>query len=136
MRKLINGEGCESEKQTGEEPWSKFPAFTCFPILTYSVLRSQVSTDPECRSRLRQDSAIFSDAETESKICDKPDPVRSHLLFSAVAGVGMAFINIISQAQIMLNFGCIDGCQSLNKTMVFKFEKKFGPRFKLFGTGA
>jgi len=34
----------------------------------------EVATNPECRSRLRQDPTTFLDAAPESKICEKPDP--------------------------------------------------------------
>ena len=64
-----------------------------------------MATDSEWRSRLRQDFALFSDREPESKICEKPDlePSSADLEpFSVVVpGVCVVFKNLIS----LLNVG-------------------------------
>ena len=49
--------------------------------------------------------------------------IRSHLLFSAGAGACMDVVNMIAQVQILLNFGCIDDCRSLNRSRIHTFKK-------------
>jgi len=62
--------------------------------------------DPECRSRLRQDSAFsFSDPE-------------SLLNF----GSNKSFV-VISEVKTWVNYGRIDGNRSLNRSRILKFEK-------------
>jgi len=54
------------------------------PVLSlFMIFAAEVGPDPDYRSRLRKNSAFFPnpDSEPESKICEKPDPYRSHFLF-------------------------------------------------------
>jgi len=44
-------------------------------------------------------------------------------IFSAAAGVCVAFINVTGKVQALLNFGCIDSCPILNRSWILKFEK-------------
>ena len=43
---------------------------------------------------------------------------QMHFLFSAVAEVNVAFINVIASFKILLNFVCIDGCRKLNRIWI------------------
>jgi len=65
-----------------------------------------VATDPECPSRIRQESTFLSESDPVSKICENRTWIRSHLSFSAAAGVCADLT--------LLNFGCIDGSRSLS----------------------
>ena len=73
--------------------------------------KAEVATDPECWNRLRQNSAFFS-RSLNKKIVINRTGIWSHFLFSAVAGVCLVFIHIISNVKALLNFGCVDGRQS------------------------
>jgi len=43
----------------------------------------------------------------------------------------MVFINVIASVKTLLNFGCIDGCRSLNRSRFLKFEKNFDLRAQI-----
>jgi len=61
-----------------------------------------------------------SDPDPESKICEKPDPNRSHFSILALAGVGV----VISQVSRWVNYGWNDDCsRSLNWSRILKFEE-------------
>jgi len=77
----------------------------------------KVATDPESTP---EGFCVFL-SDPKSKMCNKPDPVS--LFISAVAGVCLFFINVISKIKPLLIFGCIDGSQNLNRSQIAKFEK-------------
>ena len=65
--------------------------------LPSSQCKSEVATDPECRSRLRQESAFF--LRIWNRKSEKPEPDPESLSVSAVAGVcavltGVGFANL------------------------------------------
>jgi len=53
----------------------------------------------------------------------KRTQIWSHLSFLAVARIGMVFVHVISEVKTLLNFGCIDGSQSLKRSRIVKVEK-------------
>jgi len=60
------------------------------------------------------------DPDTESKICEKPDPYRSHFSISAEAGV----CAVIFQVKTWVNYVWVDCCsRSLNRSRILKFEE-------------
>jgi len=61
--------------------------------VTNQGCRTGVATDPECPSRLRQDSAFFFWIRSQKFVKNR---TRSHFLFSEGAGVCVVFIDIIS----------------------------------------
>ena len=77
--------------------------------------------DPECRNRLRQDSAFFVRTRIRSQnFVKNRTRIWSHFSISAVAGVCV----VISFVKTWVNFGWIDDCsRSLNRIRVLKFEK-------------
>jgi len=61
---------------------------------------------------------------TPAGFCGFLDPdfkirLKRRILFSAVAGICVVFINVISLVKPLLNFGCNDGCRS----QILKLEK-------------
>jgi len=93
--------------------------FTVGSSVLDSAMRSNHKQCPwiRCQSRLRQDSAFFSDQE--SKFCEKPKPDPGHFSISAVVGVCM----VISSVKTLENFDWIDDNWILKRSRTLKFEK-------------
>ena len=72
----------------------------------------------------------FFGSGPESKFFEKRTRIGSHCLFPAVAEVRVVFINVIAQVKTLLNFGCMDGCRSVNRSRILKFEKLPDPDSK------
>jgi len=62
----------------------------------------------------------------DSKICE--NRIRSHLSFSAAAGVCVVFMNVIAYLQTTLTFSCVDGCRT--GVGFSYFRKNFGSGFE------
>jgi len=98
---------------------------------------SKGAADPECRSRLRQISAFFCQTQSRSqKFLKSQSRIWSHFSLFAVEVFWVGFINVISQEKTLLNFDCIGGSRSLNRSQILKFERFVGSGFTNFGVGA
>jgi len=73
------------------------------------------------RSRLRQDSAFFS--EPGSNIFEKLDPDHGALLIFDISRCLRGLDECHFLGKTLLNFGCTDRCRSLNKSWFVKFQK-------------
>jgi len=63
-------------------------------IISGSYCSPEVAIDPECRSRLRQDSAFFLRTRIwDQKFVKNRTEIRNHFSFSAIAGVHVVFIS-------------------------------------------
>ena len=88
--------------------------------------------DPECRSRFRQDPAFFFRIRRRSpsqKFVKNRN--RSRFSFSAAAGVCVVYTYVALLSKTLLNFGCIDDCQSTNRSRILKLEKILDPYLEL-----
>jgi len=92
---------------------------------------AEVAPDPECRSRLRQDSAFFVRTRIRSrsqKFVKNHTRIQSHFSISAVGWVCVVIFSVKTWA----NLGWIDDCsQSLNKSRILKFQKLPDPDLDL-----
>ena len=101
-------------------------------IATPSVgCRSEVATDPQCRSRLQRGSAFFCDlgfcvffaSRSQNFVKNR---TRSHFFFGSSKSLRV-FMKAAAQVETLLNFSCIGGSQSLNRSRLLKFEKILEP---------
>jgi len=67
-----------------------------------------VATDPECRSRLQQDSAFFSDPDPYSKGFEKPGPEPESLFIFWQQQKLRGRYECHFFIKTSLEFGCID----------------------------
>jgi len=81
----------------------------------------ELGMDPECRSRLWQDSAFFLRTRSQKFVKNR---IRSHFSISAIAGVCVVF----SSVKTWINFDLIDDVsRSLNRSRILKFENLLDP---------
>ena len=116
--------------------WFTHVANTCFEAVT-AVLQqnAQLTTVRLLTVKKRENKAGLDRRWPRTrragvKNCEKPGPAPL-FIFSAVAGVCVVFIFLyiffififfISEVQTVMNCGCIDGCRSLNRSRILKFE--------------
>jgi len=85
-------------------------------------LRSRRHRWPRIWSRLRQDSAFFSNPEPESKICEKTDPKSLFIFGSSRSLRDHDKCHCLKYEHCWI-YGCIDHGRSLNRSRIHKFKK-------------
>ena len=85
---------------------------------------SEGAADPECRSKTPANFCVFCQTRSRSqKFLKSRSRNWCHFSLFAVEVFWVGFINVISQEKTLLNFDCIGGSRSLNRSQILKFEK-------------